>query len=144
MTAALQRNYRFIFYGIWLLLGLIQAGMTELQDDEAYYWVYSKYPDWGYFDHPPLTALLIKFGYAILPNELGVRLLPLLLNLGSLILIEKLIDRKNPALFYCIILSIAVLQLMGFLAVPDIPLIFFTALFFVCFKRFLNKQNLLN
>jgi hypothetical protein len=144
MKGFLQKNHRLIFYGIWLLLGLMQAGLTELQDDEAYYWVFSKYLDWGYFDHPPMTALLVKMGYAIFPNELGVRLFPLFLNLFSLVIIEKLIDKKNPSLFYGIALSIAILQVSGFSAVPDIPLIFFTALFFLCYKKFAAKQSTLN
>src|SRR5258706_6074927 len=136
MKAFLRNNHRLLFYTAWIILGLIQSGLTELQDDEAYYWVYSKYLSWGYFDHPPMIAVLVKMGYAIFPNELGVRLFPLLLNVLSLVIIEKLISKKNPVLFYCIALSIAVIQLTGFAAVPDIPLIFFTALFFLCYKRF--------
>ena len=131
MRLFLQKNHRLVFYGIWLLLGLMQAGLTELQDDEAYYWVFSKYLDLGYFDHPPMIAVLVKMGYAIFPNELGVRLFPLLLNILSLVIIEKLTDKKNPFLFYSIALSLAILQISGFNAVPDIPLIFFTALFFL-------------
>lgn len=144
MKSFFRKNHRLAFFGLWLLLGLMQAGLTELQDDEAYYWVYSRYLDWGYFDHPPMIAVLVKMGYAIFPNELGVRLFPLLLNLFSLIIIEKLIDRKNPILFYGIALSMAVIQVTGFVAVPDIPLIFFTALFFLCFKRFVSNDSLLN
>ena len=144
MKEVLQKNHRLFFFGLWLLLGLIQSGLTELQDDEAYYWVFSQYLDWGYFDHPPMIAVLVKMGYAIFPNELGVRLFPLLLNIFSLIIIEKLIDKKNPFLFYVIALSIAVLQISGFVAVPDIPLIFFTALFFLCYKRFISSFSLFN
>mgnify|MGYP007082087380 CR=1 FL=1 len=95
MKLFLQKNHRLVFYGMWLLLGLMQAGLTELQDDEAYYWVFSRYLDWGYFDHPPMIAVLVKMGYAILPNELGVRLFPLLLNILSLVIIEKLISKKK-------------------------------------------------
>jgi Dolichyl-phosphate-mannose-protein mannosyltransferase len=144
MKEVLQKNHRLFFFGLWLLLGLIQSGLTELQDDEAYYWVFSQYLDWGYFDHPPMIAVLVKMGYAIFPNELGVRLFPLLLNVFSLFIIEKLIDKKNSLLFYAIALSIAVLQLSGFVAVPDIPLIFFTALFFLCYKKFIGNFSLLN
>lgn len=144
MRLFLQKNHRLVFYGIWLLLGLMQAGLTELQDDEAYYWVFSKYLDLGYFDHPPMIAVLVKMGYAIFPNELGVRLFPLLLNILSLVIIEKLTDKKNPFLFYSIALSLAILQISGFNAVPDIPLIFFTALFFLFYKRFAAKQSGLN
>lgn len=141
MRIFLQKNHRLLFYGLWLLLGIFQAGLTELQDDEAYYWVFSKYLDLGYFDHPPMTALLVKMGYSIFPNELGVRLFPLLLNLCSLLIIEKLTEKKNPFLFYGIALSLAILQISGFNAVPDIPLIFFAALFFLAYKRFAGKQS---
>ncbi len=144
MKSFLQNNSRLVFYGTWLLLGLMQAGLTELQDDEAYYWVYSQYLDWGYFDHPPMIAVLVKMGYAIFPNELGVRLFPLLLNILSLVIIERLIDKKNPLLFYGIALSMAVIQVTGFVAVPDIPLIFFTALFFLCYKKFIGNYSLVN
>lgn len=144
MKLFFQKNHRLIFYGMWLLLGLLQSGLTELQDDEAYYWVFSQYLDLGYFDHPPMTALLVKMGYAIFPNELGVRIFPLLLNIFSLVIIEKLTNKKNPFLFYTIALSIAVIQVAGFMAVPDIPLIFFTALFFLCYKKFTDKASLLN
>ena len=142
MNQFLQKNHRLLFYGCWLLLGIFQSGLTELQDDEAYYWVYGQYLDWGYFDHPPMIGLLVKMGYSIFPNELGVRLFPLLLHVLSLVIIEKLTSKKNPYLFYVIALSIAVLQVSGFAAVPDIPLIFFTALFFLCYKRFVNSYTI--
>lgn len=144
MQQLIHTKHRLLFYGLWLLLGLVQSGLTELLDDEAYYWVYGQYLDWGYFDHPPMIGLLVKAGYSIFPNELGVRFFPLLLNIFSLVIIEKLIDKKNLFLFYAIVLSIAVLQVSGFVAVPDIPLIFFTALFFWLYKRFAGNYSLLN
>jgi hypothetical protein len=91
-----------------------------------------------------MTGLLIKMGYAIFPNELGVRLFPLLLNTCSLLIIEKLLRNKNSLLFYVIVLSVAVLQISGFVAVPDIPLIFFTALFFLFYKKFTTNLTILN
>src|SRR5688572_84165 len=36
------------------------------------------------------------------------------------------------------------MQIAGFIAVPDTPLLFFTALFFLCYKRFLENQNWVN
>ena len=95
MNSFFYKNHRLVFYTAWLVLGLAQSGLTELQDDEAYYWVYSKYLDYGYFDHPPMIAVLVKMGYAIFPNELGVRLFPLLLNVFSLFIIEKLLVNKS-------------------------------------------------
>jgi len=140
----LQKNHRVAFYACWIVLGLIQSRYTELLDDEAYYWVYSKFLDWGYFDHPPMVAILIKAGYFLFKNELGVRLLFLVLNVFSLLIIEKLIEKKNTFLFYGIALSLGVLQLGGFFAVPDTPLIFFTAVFFLCYRKFLVHASAWN
>lgn len=137
----LQKHHRPVFYISWFLLGLIQSIFTELQDDEAYYWVFSKYLDWGYFDHPPMIALLIKIGTSFLSGEVAVRIVPLLLNTATIFITEKLTEKKSPFLFYAIVLSIAVLQISGFVAVPDIPLMFFTASFFWVYKNYLQKAS---
>jgi hypothetical protein len=144
MKISLPKDHRFAFFSAWLILTAIQAAFTQLQDDEAYYWVYSKFLDWGYFDHPPVTAVMIRAGCALLHNELGVRLIAVLMNLGSLLMIEKLIGRANPRIFYGIALSLAALQIAGFLSVPDTPLIFFTALFFLAYSRFLQRSSFAN
>lgn len=141
MKAFFQKHHRAIFYGLWLLLNVVQSIFTELQDDEAYYWVFSRYLDWGYFDHPPMVALIIKIGTAFLPGELGVRFIPLLLNTATLYLTEKLTSHKNPFLFYSIALSVAVLQISGFVAVPDVPLMFFTALFLLVYRGYLQRSS---
>ena len=113
MESIRLRSIAPLFYLIWLILAIIQAANTELLDDEAYYWTFSQHLDWGYFDHPPMTALLIRAGYWIFPNELGVRLLCILLSTGSIWLLEKMTIRKEPRLFYAIALSMIALQLGG-------------------------------
>jgi hypothetical protein len=144
LTLFFKKYHQIIFYTTWFVLGLLQSVFTELQDDEAYYWLFAKYLDWGYFDHPPMIALAIKIGTLFFGGELGVRLVPLLLNTGTLFLTEKLTEKKNPILFYAIALSVAVLQISGFVAAPDIPLMFFTALFLVLYRRFLNNASWTN
>ena len=141
MNLFFLKHHRLFFYSSWLLLALAQSASTELIADEAYYWVYSRFPAWGYFDHPPMIAFLIKSGYAIFHNELGVRLICALLSTLTILITESLIERKNPFLFYTIVLSIGVLQIAGFLAVPDTPLLFFTAVFFYTYKSFLKNTN---
>jgi Dolichyl-phosphate-mannose-protein mannosyltransferase len=137
-----RKNNRIIFFGSWFLLNLIQARKTELFDDEAYYWAYSNYLDWGYFDHPPMIALMIKAGYFVFRNELGVRLFAVVFSTATLLIIRELLPKKNDLLFYAIVCSIAALQIGGILAVPDIPLLFFSALFFFQFRRFINQTTI--
>lgn len=137
----LQKNHRIFFYAILLFFALAQAASTELIADEAYYWVYSKFLSWGYFDHPPMIALLIKTGYSLFHNEFGVRLICALLSVFTLVITESLIDKKNQVLFYMIVLGMGILQIAGFLAVPDVPLLFFTAVFFYCYRNFIQKNS---
>jgi len=118
--------------------------MTELSDDEAYYWVYSRWPAWGYFDHPPMISLLIRVGYFFFRNEFGVRLLILSCSTFTLYLIGQLISRRNDLLFYAIVSGIAVIQLGGIIAVPDIPLLLFASLFFLLYGRFVQKMSVAN
>jgi len=136
------RQHRLIFYGIFLLLQWSLAGTAGLMDDETYYWMYAQYPAVGYFDHPPMIAWLIKLGTLLFGGSLGVRFMVVLLSVGTLWLIERMTKPKDPVLLYTIFLSIALLQIGGILAVPDIPLLFFTAVFFYAYQQFLRKENI--
>lgn len=139
-----RNNTLSLFLLIWLIVNLFQGFFTELIHDEAYYWFYSTDLDWGYFDHPPMIGLLVFLGYAIFPNELGVRLIPILMNVATIWLIWKIIDGKNPLLFAAILGSSVIIHIGGFLAVPDIPIMFFSAAFLFFFKQFLESKNWIN
>lgn len=142
------RSILLLFLGAWLLLNLLQAGLTELDPDEAYYWAYAQELDWGYFDHPPMIALMIRIGSTLLPGELGVRLMTILLSALSLYLMWVLVGRprERGALLTIMALLAAMpfLHVYGFVATPDSPLIFFTVLFFLTYQRFLRSGNWLN
>ena len=144
ITGFLKKHHRILFYSCWLLINLIQAANTELYDDEAYYWVYTQFPAWGYFDHPPMIAWLIQTGYTLFNDELGVRILIVLMNTGTLLLVERLLNKKHPILFYAICASMAIVQIGGIIAVPDLPLMFFAALFFNCYQLFLKNKSIAN
>ena len=63
-------------------LRLVAAAFTPLTFDEAYYWMWSKHLAGGYYDHPPMVALVIRLGTMIAGDtELGVRLVSILLAL---------------------------------------------------------------
>lgn len=141
MRTQLNAKIKWGFYTFWLLSLIIQAYCTELTGDEAYYWMYAQNLDWGYFDHPPVIAFLIKIGYFIFGNELGVRLLPLILSTLTILLMEQIIQPKSYLTFFKIVLSIGILHFSGFYATPDAPLLMTTALFLWVYKRFLNSSS---
>ena len=63
-------------------LRLIAAAFTPITFDEAYYWMWSKHLAGGYFDHPPMVAVVIRLGTIVAGDtELGVRLVSILLAL---------------------------------------------------------------
>ena len=131
--------------GLWWMINLIQAGFTELADDEAYYHMFAQRLDWGYFDHPPVTALLVYLG-GFLEGEFGVRFFFTLLQPIYLYALWRIIRPEAPtvrdgALFLLISAAMPILQLYGFIAVPDGPLMLFTALFLWCYKTFTEKNN---
>jgi hypothetical protein len=137
----LQRNTKTLFYILWLAVSLMHAGFSGLLDDEAYYWMYARYPAWGYFDHPPMIGTIIGAGYALFPNPLGVRLIVVLMSTATLLGIDRLLEKRDDRLFYMIALSLGVLQVGGIIAVPDIPLMFFVTLFLLAFRSFAKRQG---
>lgn len=61
--------------GISLILRLCYMGFTNLLVEEAYYWNYAQHLDFGYLDHPPMVAVLIKLTTSLLgTHEFGVRI----------------------------------------------------------------------
>jgi len=136
----------FILLASWLLLNLLQAIFTEINPDEAYYFLYGKHLDWGYYDHPPMVALIVRASSWFFNGNLGVRFITVLLQIPTLILIwlqldKKVINDKRSLLFFFIIsASLVLFAVYGFTTTPDAPLLFFTALFFYAYKKFLTND----
>ena len=129
----------------WVLLNIIQSIFTEIGNDESYYWIYSRYLDWGYYDHPPMIALIIKTGTLIFGNTpLGVRVFVIFTQALFLLVLFKLLDVKktneNIGLFFIVVFSVVMLQAYGFIATPDAPLLAFTALFLLSYKNYVETH----
>src|SRR5690606_28912474 len=129
-----------------LVLNLVQASITELIYDEAYYWYYAQNLAWGYFDHPPMVAFMIKLGSLFFSGELGVRLVSTLLSVGTYMILWLLVDQPGNKQyvphFFLLVFSFTLMNAYGFLTLPDTPLLFFTALFLWLYKQFLKKPSL--
>ena len=134
------------FFFAWLIISLLQAYFTNLTSDEGYYWFYTSHLQWGYYDHPPVTALLIKGGYSIFQNELGVRLFNVLITSFSFLLFFRLIPEnlKQKNFTYLILLAQPLLHYFSIIVFPDGPLLFFSLLFLLGYKRLMEKNDLLS
>ena len=131
----------------WFLLNLLQAAFSPLDADEAYYWMYAGQLDWGYFDHPPAVAVLIALGRDWLPGTLGLRFGHVLAGTVTLAATFALLEpgkRKWAVLAAALLLAQPMLNVYGFIATPDGPLLLFTALYLLAYRRFLRTPDLVS
>src|SRR6185437_14774319 len=101
-----------------VLLRLVAAAFTPLTFDEAYYWTWSKHLAGGYYDHPPMVAIVIRLGTMIAGDtELGVRLVSILLALPMSFAVyrtaEILFGGKRVAATATILINVTLMAAVG-------------------------------
>ena len=131
---------------LWLLLNLIQAALTGVIYDESYYFHYSRNLDWGYYDHPPVVALMVRLSSLLFDGGLSVRFVTVVLQIFTIAFIwktaeDQLVHNNNLIRFFAIISSVVMFVVYGFITTPDSPLLFFTALLLYAYKRFLANDS---
>jgi hypothetical protein len=131
MSASEGRLVRNTALTIVALVGLrlVAAAFTPLTFDEAYYWMWSKHLAGGYYDHPPMVAVVIRLGTLIAGDtELGVRLASILLALPMSFAVFRaaaiLFGGERVAATAAILLNVTLMAAVGTLIVtPDAPLL---------------------
>jgi len=136
----------YILLTLWMFVDLLQAIFTPVHADEAYYALYGKFLDWGYYDHPPMVALLTALSSLFFKGTLAIRFMTVLLHGATVLLLgmsmqEKLTSNRAVITFFAIAASIPIFIIYGFITTPDAPLLFFTALFFLLYKQYLKGPS---
>lgn len=144
MNKVEKRFYLYLL--IWVLADLVQAVFTNMHADEAYYALYGQFLDWGYYDHPPMVALLTYLSHFVGMGALSVRFCTVLLHGATIWLVWKTLSQVNATVrdvneFFLIAFSLFMFVLYGFITTPDAPLLFFTALFFYLYQQYLKKDS---
>lgn len=143
-------NSRMLFYillSLWFILDLIQASYTGIIFDEAYYFSWGQHLDWGYFDHPPLVAVLTYLGNLFFEGPLSVRFFTALLHAFAVLFIWKTIDNKHKKnnrsvfFFFGIAFTLPMFSVYGFITAPDSVLLFFFAFTVWAFRNFIERKN---
>lgn len=144
-TQTAKQSDKPIWYFLlcWTILNVIQASTLELHADEAYYWMYSRFLDWGYFDHPPMVALFIRFGDSIAHTELCLRLLTVIVSTISIYLLWLILKKYavNAWAFILVVSGMLILHIYGFTTTPDAPLFFFAVLFYYFYQRYIDEDK---
>ena len=133
------RNMFFIISGILIALRIFFISGTLLIDDEAYYAMYARHLSWGYIDHGPIIAYLIRLFTIFGENSFTVRLGALTL----LIMLTVFLYRFGKTYFNeatGIIMSLGVSANMLFhtnavVITPDVPLAFFTIMAIIYYYK---------
>lgn len=106
----------------------LMAAFLELGNDEVYYVLYARYPDWSHFDHPPMVGLVIQlFSLNLLfESELFIRLSSVLfgaINIWIMYQIGRVIKNDRVG-FYAAVLYVASIYatvIAGIFILPDTP-----------------------
>lgn len=131
-----------------LVLRIVAATTIELGNDEVYYALYPRYPDWSYFDHPAMIAWVVRIlnGGQTAHTTWTLRLPALLfgtLNLYMAYLIG--LRLKSPRTgYYAALLyasSLYVTVICGVFILPDTAQSFFWLLSLLVLVRLFSSRQ---
>jgi len=149
------QNKKFIL-ALFFILILFFLKMTylyfldlPLSYDEAYYWDWSRFLDFGYYNKPPMIAWIIRVSTEFFGNtEFAVRFPALILTtltiFFSYLLVYKYFNENKAFLLLLTFSFIPILTVYSFIITIDPPLIFFWILSLFFFLRYLENPNYKN
>jgi len=134
-----RRRFRLLLIGL-AFVRLVMALIIDPAPQEAYYWNYSRHPALSYYDHPPLTAWLLRvstliFGDTAFALHLPAVVISLILTIVLFRFLSVLYDEKTA--FWAVVLACSVLlfSIGSIITTPDTPLLLFWLLLIVCLYR---------
>ena len=128
-----------------VLIQLIIAWLLPITSDEAYFYLWGRYPDINYYDHPPMTgwvmALFSQLGHAIFFDRLFAVLSGLAIAWGIHRLVRNGLKAPEKARLITLAFLAAPLHLLSVMVTTDTPLVLFTALSGFVFYRALQRRS---
>jgi hypothetical protein len=122
----------------------ILAWIIPMSGDEAYFLVWARHPDYGFYDHPPMVGwllqLMLHFGSSEVLLRLPAILLTTLIGLGIYHLLKPFDETRAAlvAVFYLV----SPLNVLNVLITTDTPLILFVFLSAAALFRALQRDSL--
>lgn len=127
------------------LIRLFLAAWIPMTGDEAYFIVWGKNLDYGYYDHTPfvgwLLSLFLNFSDAVWWLRLPAVILPVFLSYGIYTLLKK--RQPQVAALVALCFLVAPVNLINVLITTDTPLIFFSfaSAYFAYFALYENDTE---
>jgi len=152
--ANLLRNFMTYYHKLfWFLtsfttfIRLLVIGKVGITVDEAHYWVYSKFLDLSYYDHPPVIGYIVKlFSDLFGTNTFAVRLPSVIIFILTswifFISARKLFSEKTAFTAVILLNILPVFSFLGaIITIPDSPLSLFWILSFYLFIRLIETSQ---
>jgi 4-amino-4-deoxy-L-arabinose transferase-like glycosyltransferase len=116
----------------WLLVALaplylVLAAVVPPADDELYYWCWSERLQWSYYDHPPMTAYMIRAATAVFGDTLFAIRLPAVVSTLTVLAVIGWLTRPRDLLPFVVVTPLFTLGAV--IVTPDTPLLMFWALY---------------
>ncbi len=127
-----------------LAIKFILAYILPLSGDEAYFLVWARHPDYGFYDHPPMVGwllqLMLNFGSSEVVLRLPAILVSTLIGIGIYQLLKPYDETKAAlvAVFYLV----SPLNVLNVLITTDTPLILFAFLSAAALFRALQRNSM--
>ncbi len=137
------------YFQIWsltLFLKLAISAALPLIPDEAYYWVWSLFPQLSYFDHPPMSAWLLWLGHFFDSWGSMVRWPSVILGhciwlIWFFIFQQLKLESKVHTFWFWLTLLSPLLGFGSILITPDLPLLVFWSLSLLFFLKYLDHPS---
>lgn len=144
MSALAIDTRLWIYLLLTLAAKLLLAHYLPMTGDEAYFIVWGNYPDYGYYDHPPMVGWLLTAMLSVSDAPLWLRLPQVLLTTFIGLAIYLLLRRTHEAVAVAVavLYLIAPVNVLGVLTTTDTPLIFWSFLSAVSFYFAQRRDNL--
>jgi hypothetical protein len=135
-------------FGITLLIKLWLAAYFPMTGDEAFFYQWGVFPDWGYSDHPPMVGWLLFVLNSFSSHPLSLRFFTVLLwsliALGLVDLLRRISPFQEGVAYWLGTLFLVLpFSLLLNLVTTDTPLIFFIFLSGYCFIRGTMSEKIL-
>lgn len=100
---------------------LILAAVLPAVDDEVYYWCWAKELQWSYYDHPPMTAVLMRLSTMVFGDTVfGFRFFACVASAFAIYVIDRLTPFKP---FVWALVFSPLFTIGAILMTPDSPLV---------------------
>jgi hypothetical protein len=108
------------------LIRLLVIATTQIADGEAYYYLWSRFPAWSYYDHPPLVAWMTWLTTRLSHSGFSIRLGPVVCATIFFLLLyrlgEKLFSARAGFIAVAIVSSLPAFMFTSFVLNPESPL----------------------